>query len=136
VEHDPLLELFRTGASLTKGQLLLELEKHRLAASPGEALEPNLTEPIAYQRRESRIAVSKPVQLRAQDHQESSPQTHFLDVSHRGARVGGVAFHLKPGEVVNLVTDGCDARLLVIWVGERGTPQEGQIGLQSLMTDD
>jgi hypothetical protein len=57
---------------------------------------------------------------------------HFIDVSHRGARIGGVAFHLKPGEVVNLVSDGVEARFLVIWVGERGTPQEGQIGLQSL----
>ena len=137
VEHDPLLDLFRTGATLTKGQFLLELEKHQLAAFPGEALELNLTEPIAYQRREPRIAVSLPVQVRAQEHQESSPQTtHFIDVSHRGARVGGLAFHLKPGEVVNLVSDGCDARFLVIWVGEPGTPQEGQIGLQSLMTDD
>jgi len=68
----------------------------------------------------------------APDSDESSPQTtHFIDVSHRGARVGGVAFHLKPGEVVNLVSDGCDARFLVIWVGEPGTPQDGQIGLQS-----
>jgi hypothetical protein len=63
-------------------------------------------------------------------------ETHYIDVSHRGARVGGVAFHPKPGEVVSLVSSGCDARFLVIWVGEPGTPQEGQIGLQSIMTDD
>jgi CheY-like chemotaxis protein len=137
VAHDPLLELFRTGASLTKGQFLSELEKHRSAAAPGDALELNRTEPAAYQRREPRIAVSLPVQVHAQDHPESSLQTtRFIDVSHRGARVDGVVFHLKPGEVVNLVSDGCDARFLVIWVGEPGTPQEGQIGLQSLMTDD
>lgn len=141
--QDPLLELFRTGASLTKGQFLAELEKHKLAASagpPDEALDLNLTEPFAYQRREPRIAVSLPVQVRAQENQDASVKTsvqttHFIDVSHRGARVGGVSFHLKPGEVVNLVSDGCDARFLVIWVGEPGTPQEGQIGLQSLATD-
>jgi hypothetical protein len=145
-EPDPLLELFRTGASLTKGQFLLELEKHQLAVSPAEVSELNLTEPVAYQRREPRIAVSLPVQVRphdhqgndhqGNDHQESSSQTtHLIDVSHRGARVGGVAFHLKAGEVVNLVSDGCDARFLIIWVGEPGTPQERQIGLQSLATD-
>jgi hypothetical protein len=50
--------------------------------------------------------------------------------------VGGLVFHLKPGAVVNLVSDGCDARFLVIWVGQPGTPQEGQIGLQSLATDE
>ena len=144
--QDPLLELFRTGASLTKGQFLAELEKHKLAASAGahdEALDLNLSEPFAYQRREPRIAVSLPVQVRAQENQDASVQTlaqapvqttHFIDVSHRGARVGGVSFQLKAGEVVNLVSDGCDARFLVIWVGEPGTPQEGQIGLQSLAT--
>jgi hypothetical protein len=58
--------------------------------------------------------------------------THYIDVSHRGARVGGVAFHPKPGEVVSLVSSGCDAQFLVIWVGEPRTPQEGQIGLQSI----
>ncbi len=141
--QDPVLELFRTGASLTKGQFLAELEKHKLAASAGphdEALDLNLSEPFAYQRREPRIAVSLPVQVRAPENQDASVQTsvqttHFIDVSHRGARVGGVSFHLKAGEVVNLVSDGCDARFLVIWVGEPGTPQEGQIGLQSLATD-
>ena len=160
-EPDPLLELFRTGASLTKGQFLLELEKHQLAISPEDAPELRLSEPFAYHRREPRISVTLPVQMRAHDdqnhvhqnhdhqpsdrdssdypptdHQESFPQTtHLIDVSHRGARIGGVAFRLKAGEVVNLVSDGCDARFLIIWVGEAGTPQEGQIGLQSLATD-
>jgi CheY-like chemotaxis protein len=138
-DPDPLLALFRTGASLTKAQFLDELGKHKLAASPAssdDASELNLIEPFSYQRREPRIAVSLPVQVRAQDHQEPSGQaTHLIDVSHRGARIGGVALPLKPGEVVNLISEGCDARFLIIWVGEPGTPQEGQIGLQSLATD-
>jgi hypothetical protein len=95
----------------------------------------NLAEPIAHQRREPRIAVDLPVQVRAQDQGSLSLTTHLIDVSHRGARVDGLVFHLKPGEVVNLVSDGCDARFLVIWVGQPGTPQEGQIGLQSLATE-
>jgi CheY-like chemotaxis protein len=153
-DADPLLELFRTGASLGKGQFLKELEKHKLAVALAETVELNRSEAFAYQRREPRIAVSLPVEVQphdpqsdgddhqlapdphAPDHVESSSWTaHFIDVSHRGARVAGVAFHLKPGEVVNLVSDGCDARFLVIWVGEPGTPQEGQIGLQSLAAD-
>jgi hypothetical protein len=137
VEHDPLLELFRTGSTLTKEQFLLELEKHQLAGSPGSASELNLTAEPSVQRREPRIAVSRPVEVWSQDHQASFPQTtSLIDVSHRGARVGGVACHLKAGEVVHLVSDGVDARFRVIWVGELGTPQEGQIGLQSLQTDN
>lgn len=136
VQDDPLLELFRTGVTLPKEQFLLELKKHQLAASPRSAPELDLTEPIFHQRRESRIAVSLPVEVRGQDHQGSFQTTSLIDVSHSGARVGGVAFTLKAGEVVHLVSNGVDARFRVIWVGERGTPQEGQVGLQSLKTDN
>jgi hypothetical protein len=137
VEHDPLLELFRTGATLTRKQFLLELEKHRLVGSPGNPSELNLTEPIVPQRREPRITVSQPVEVWRQDHQASLPQTtSLINVSHRGARVGGLVFHLKVGEVVHLVSDGVDAQFQVIWVGEPGTPQEGQIGLQSMKADN
>ena len=167
VEADPLLELFRCGASLSKAQFLMELEKHQMAVTPPEAGDVALAEPFAYQRREPRIAVSLPVQvlphdqlvheLQLDDLQEGEPQsgefqggvllaansqgtappttTHVIDVSHRGARIGGVAFQLQKGEVVSLVSGGVEARFLVIWVGERGTPQEGQIGLQSLAVD-
>ena len=145
-EPDPLLELFHTGASLTKSELLAELEKHEEAVISGDGLELNLTEPLAYQRREPRLAVSLPVEVRAHEHQSQDGEagsfqdgalktTHLIDVSHRGARVSGIAFQLKPGEVVNLVSDGGDARFLIIWVGEPDTPQAGQIGLQSLATD-
>jgi CheY-like chemotaxis protein len=137
VEHDPLLELFRTGATLTKKQFLLELEKYRLAGSPGSASELNLPEPNVHQRREPRVPVSRPVEVWRQDHQASLPQTtSLIDVSNRGSRVGGLVFHLKAGEVVHLISDGVDAQFQVIWVGEPGTPQEGQIGLQSMKADN
>ena len=136
VERDPLLELFRIGATLTKEQFLVELEKYQLAGSPSNGSQLNLNEPIIYQRWEPRLSVSQPIEVWGQDYQESLPQTtSLIDVSHRGARVGGVAFHPRIGEVVHLVSDGVDARFRVIWVGELGTPQEGQIGLQSLRPD-
>jgi len=132
---DPLVELFRAGASFPKPQFLAQLEKYRLAVSSPQL--PELaTEALSYHRREPRIAVSLPVQVRTPDHKEPPPQqTRYLDVSHHGARIGGVAFHLKAGEVVNLVSDGCEARFLVIWVGEPGSAQEGQIGLQTLANE-
>jgi len=136
VERDPLLELFRIGATLTKEQFLVELEKYQLAGSPSNGSQLNLNEPIIYQRWEPRLSVSQPIEVWGQDYQESLTQTtSLIDVSHRGARVGGVAFHPRIGEVVHLVSDGVDARFRVIWVGEPGTPQEGQIGLQSLKPD-
>jgi CheY-like chemotaxis protein len=137
VEHDPLLELFRTGSTHPKEQFLLELEKHQLPASLGSASGIKLAEPMVHRRLEPRIGVSLPTEAWSQDHQESlGPTTSLIEVSHCGARIGGVAFHPKAGEVVHLVSDGGDARFRVIWVGELGTRQEGQIGLQSLKTDD
>ena len=134
VEKDPLLELFRTGATFSKEQFLLQLKKQNLAR-PRSGSELDLAEPIVHQRREPRIAVSLPVQVESQDHQESDDAS-LVDVSHRGARVGGVSFRPKIGEIVHLLAEGCDARFRVIWVGDPGTPQEGQIGLQSLTNDN
>ena len=135
-EHDPLLELFRTWATVTKEQFLLELEKHKLAGSSGSASELSVNEHIVHQRREPRIGVSRPVEVRSENHPASdSETTSLIDVSHFGARVSGIAFRLQAGEVVHLVSGGVDARFQVIWVGEPGTPQEGQIGLQSLKSD-
>ncbi len=136
-DPDPLLELFRSGATLTRKQFLLELEQRRLAGSPGSASEFNLPEPVAPHRREARVPAARPVEVWRQDHEASLPQTtSLIDVSNRGARVGGLVFHLKAGEVVHLTADGVNAEFQVIWVGEPGTPQEGQVGLQSLKADD
>lgn len=132
---DALLGLFRRASAFGKAEFVAELEKYRLAAPSPEGEEANPIEPFAYQRREPRLAVTLPVEVTAQDHEAASQGAHYIDVSHRGARVGGVALHLKAGEVVNLTSDGCDARFLVIWVGEPGTPQEGQLGLQSLANE-
>jgi DNA-binding NarL/FixJ family response regulator len=134
---DSLLELFRKGATLSKAQFLLELEKHELTPSTGDEPELEIEEAVACHRREPRIAVTLPVQVAANEQPEPSAHaTHFIDVSHHGARVGGIIYQLKPGEVVSLVSNGCEARFIVIWIGEPGTPQEGQIGLQSLTVEN
>ena len=136
-QHDPLLDLFRAAATLSREEFHAELEKSQLSSSAKNASEPNLAEATTPQRREPRIAVSLPVEVWDEDHQEPVQLTSsMIDVSHRGARVYGIAFDLKAGEVVNLVSAGVEARFRVIWVGGTGTPQEGQIGLESLKTDN
>ena len=135
LESDPLLELFCKGSTLAKAEFLTELGKHELANSPASASRHELSEAIAYQRREPRLSVSLPVQMVSQA-QEDPSDASIVDVSHRGARLDGAAFYPSVGEIVHLVSGGVDARFRVIWVGEKGTPQEGQIGLQSLTTDN
>src|SRR4030081_2482159 len=86
VERDPLLELFRTGPTLSKEQFLLELEKYQLVGSPGSGAQLNLAEPIIYQRWEPRLSVSQPIEAWGEDYPASPPQTtSLIDVSHRGA---------------------------------------------------
>ena len=137
-KNDPLLELFGSGAILSREQFVLELEKHEVAASSGSASESKVSDLTIPQRREPRIAVSLPVDVEVwdEDHQEPTHQTtSMIDVSHHGARLDGIALDLKAGDVVHLVSAGVEARFRVIWVGEVGTPQEGQIGLEKLKTD-
>ena len=135
VGDDGLLELFRRAGTQAKENFLRELEKYQLGTSSRRTTESNLAETAAHhQRREPRIAVSLPVQMRSPDHEEPSPAS-LVDVSHRGARIDGAGFSPKVGEVVHLVSNGHDSRFLVIWVGELGTPREGQIGLQGLGSD-
>ncbi|MGB8579601.1 MAG: PilZ domain-containing protein [Candidatus Sulfotelmatobacter sp.] len=135
LESDPLLELFGKGSTLTKGEFLVELGKHELANSPAKASKQDSSESIAYQRREPRLSVSMPVKMVSQAQQDLS-EASIVDVSHRGARLDGAGFYPGVGEIVHLVSGGVDARFRVIWVGVKGTPEEGQIGLQSLTTDN
>jgi hypothetical protein len=113
---------------------LMGLEKYELGVDGQPQAEEKVTEPATHHRREPRLAVSLPVQMRGQD-QNSSPAS-LVDMSHRGARVDGVVISPKLGEVVHLVSNGRDSRFLVIWVGEPGTPREGQIRLQGLGSDN
>jgi CheY-like chemotaxis protein len=135
LESDPLLELFCKGSALSKGEFLIELGKHELVNSAAGASKDDPSQPIAYQRREPRLSVSLPVQMVSQTQQDPA-EASIVDVSHRGARLDGAAFYPNVGEIVHLVSGGVDARFRVIWVGEKGTPQNGQIGLQSLTTDN
>ena len=137
LEDDPLLALFRSGNTLERGELLLELEKHCFECPLEKAPEFTSTHSAGPQRGESRIVVERPVEVWREGHEASLPQTtSLIDVSKRGARVGGLIFHLKAGEVVHLVSEGVDAKFQVIWVGEPCTPQQGQIGLKSVGLDD
>ena len=130
-QNDPLVELFETGASLSREQFVEALEQHKLALETPS--EPVLNSP-SRQRREPRIEVSRPVEVRVQDSAQERIEhaTSMIDVSHHGARLDKAAPPLKPGDPVHLVSAGVEARFRVIWVGAPGSPQEGQVGLQKM----
>ena len=124
---DRLVDLFRNAAgSSSREQFLQDLEPLRLAVSTaGSSLSSG-------QRSEPRIAVSRPAQLlvHATVQDVKSHPTSMIEVSHHGARIDHSSLSLHPGDPVHLISGGHDVRFRVIWVGEAGTAQEGQIGLQ------
>lgn len=124
--EDALVQVFRRAANFSsREQLLEELEPFqlKLKSSSGPA-----------QRREPRITVSRPAQLVVNQTipDVKSHPTEMIDVSHHGARVDHISLSLHPGDPVHLVSGGHDIRFRVIWVGEPGTAQEGQVGLQKM----
>ena len=128
-QTDPLLELLERGATLSREQFLRALQQHELAPAPASEADLNST---YSQRREPRIEVARAVQIWVQDSSPGSARhtASMTDVSHHGARIDHTTLSLKPGDTVHLLSSGQDARFRVIWVGEPGTPQEGQVGLQ------
>src|SRR5512147_3204743 len=52
-----------------------------------------------------------------------------VDISHRGARLRGLPCWSGPGETIGVRQGTEKARYKVVWVGQPGTPQEGQIGV-------
>jgi CheY-like chemotaxis protein len=127
---DPLVTLLKNGSNFSsREKFLQELGPFRVAGVVGPAAG---THPV--QRREPRIAVSRPVQLVVHEtvQEVKSHPTSMIDVSHHGARIDNTSLSLQPGDPVHLVSGGHDVRFRVIWVGEPGTPQEGQVGLQKI----
>jgi CheY-like chemotaxis protein len=123
---DPLLELLAAAPALSRESFLQSLEQYSI-------FPPKPTSNSA-QRREPRIAVSREVEIWV-DERADPPQGHttsMIDVSHHGARISHTSLNLHPGDPVHLISGENDARFRVIWVGQPGTPQEGQLGLQKI----
>ena len=84
-------------------------------------------------RREKRLTVPLAVRLWGLDRDGKvfSQNVKTLDVATSGARLFGVTAQLERGFIVGLQCGNMRARFMVIWVGEKGGPREGQIGLRA-----
>jgi CheY-like chemotaxis protein len=124
---DALVELLKAAPTLSRDEFLHSLEQHHL--TPAKETRSN-----SAQRREPRIAVSREVEIWINEGVEVAQghATSMVDVSHHGARIDHTSLNLHPGDPVHLVSGDHDIRFRVIWVGEPGTPQEGQVGLQKM----
>lgn len=85
-------------------------------------------------RREPRKQVNLPVRIFGTDAsgQIFSENVVTEDISREGARLSGVKSSLKSGEIVGLSYGPNKGRFYIKWIGEPGTPRQGQIGLGSV----
>ena len=84
-------------------------------------------------RREKRLTVPIAVRLWGLDSNGKvfSQNAKTLDIATNGARLFGVTAALERGFIVGLQCGNMRARFMVVWVGEQGSPREGQIGLRA-----
>jgi hypothetical protein len=114
---DPLLDLVRSGASLTREQFLSDLRAQRLG-----------------KRRDPRIEIALPVHLTATDitGRPLDQRVMTINISRRGALLGGVHGMLKLADEIFLDRLQKKEQFRVAWVGGEGTPVEGQIGVAAI----
>jgi hypothetical protein len=114
---DPLLELVRSGPSLTMEQFLSDLRAQRLG-----------------NRRDPRIDLALPVLLSGTDvsGRPLDQRVITINISRRGARLEGIHGMLKMGDVVSLARLHKKEPFRVAWVGGEDTPAAGQIGVAAV----
>jgi len=84
-------------------------------------------------RREPRVSVPISVKLWGLDRNGKvfSQNAKTLNIATNGARLYGVTAELDRGFIVGLQCGNMRARFMVVWVGEKDSPREGQIGLRA-----
>jgi len=114
---DPLLELVRSGASLTMEQFLNDLRAQRLG-----------------KRRDPRIDLALPVLLTGTDvsGRPLDQRVMTVNISRRGALLEGIHGMLGPGDKISLARLHKKEQFRVTWVGGEDTPAAGQIGVAAV----
>jgi len=88
-------------------------------------------------RREQRTRIALPVKVYTRDEQ-GRPVMEIactMDITPKGARLTGVRCVTHPGEVLSVERGKSKAYYRVMWVGDRITNREGQVGLQCIEPD-
>jgi hypothetical protein len=114
---DPLLELVRSGASLTIEQFLNDLRAQRLG-----------------KRRDPRIDLALPVLLTGTDvsGRPLDQRVMTVNISRRGALLDGIHGMLGPGNKISLARLHKKEQFRVTWIGGEDTPAAGQIGVAAV----
>jgi hypothetical protein len=88
-------------------------------------------------RKHKRASLAIPVRVsrRMQEGSTSSQMACTLDITPDGARLNGIYSVEAPGEVIAVERGKNKAYFRVVWIGQRGTAQAGQLGVQCIEPD-
>ena len=114
---DPLLGLIREAPSMSVEQFASDLKAQRLG-----------------KRRDPRFTVSMPVLLTGTDEsgRPLDQRVTTVNISRRGAMLEGIYGRLRPGDLVHMARRDKKEEFRVAWVGDVGTPDDGQIGVSAV----
>jgi hypothetical protein len=114
---DPLLDLIREAPSMSAEQFASDLKAQRLG-----------------KRRDPRFDVALPVRLAGTDEsgRPLDQRVTTVNISRRGALLQGIYGRLRPGDHVVLARGEKKEQFRVAWVGDMGTPSDGQVGVAAL----
>ena len=97
---------------------------------------PHNTAEFSVKRREPRFPKRLSVRIWGMD-SNNKPliiDANTADISEDGARIDGVHHWHVPGEIIALKYGDSKARYRIVWIGQLGTPQYGQVGLVRIDT--
>jgi hypothetical protein len=88
-------------------------------------------------RRQQRVRIALPVKVYTRDSQNKPIMqvACTMDVTPMGARLNGVRCVSQPGEIISVERGKSKAYFRVMWIGEPGTANEAQVGLQCVEFD-
>lgn len=83
---------------------------------------------------EKRVHLALPIRVYTWDanFRQQILQACTYDISSKGARIIGLSGPREAGEVMSLERGKNKALFRIVWIGERGSPQHGQIGVESI----
>lgn len=98
----------------------------------GKLLPPATT--LMGKRREQRTRIALPVKVHTRDkHGRNIMEIACtMDITPKGARLSGVRCVTRPGEVLQVERGKNNAFYRVMWVGDRASNNEHQVGLQCI----
>lgn len=85
-------------------------------------------------RREQRIVLRLPIRVSGTDFNGNpfAQDAETINISRRGARLHWLTCLRGPGELIEVRYKNEKARFKVVWIGELGTSEQGQVGIEAV----